>query len=212
VFINATNGQDSLAALRAVSDALNGKVVIDTSNALDFSQGFPPSLFVSNTDSLAKQLQRALPEARLVKMFNTMNNQVMGNPRGLSDDSTIFVAGNDVTARQHAAAWPPTWAGPTYSTWAISPQPAASRCAFRCGCGCLLSSVALSSTSRSCADSVPLSVDQERVTADSSEADSSPAADPYSIDCSSVGGLVLRMKNAQTRAAMLITAATPNAV
>jgi predicted dinucleotide-binding enzyme len=104
VFINATNGQGSLAALRAVGDALNGKVVIDTSNALDFSHGFPPSLFVSNTDSLAEQLQRALPEARLVKMFNTMNNQVMGNPRVLAGDSTIFVAGDDATARQTAAS------------------------------------------------------------------------------------------------------------
>jgi 8-hydroxy-5-deazaflavin:NADPH oxidoreductase len=104
VFVNATNGRGSLAALQAVGDALNGKVVIDASNALDFSHGFPPSLFVSNTDSLAEQLQRELPEARLVKMFNTMANQVMVNPRGLADDSTIFVAGNDATARQTAAS------------------------------------------------------------------------------------------------------------
>lgn len=104
VFINATNGRGSLAALQAVGDALNGKVVIDASNALDFSHGFPPSLFVSNTDSLAEQLQRELSEARLVKMFNTMANQVMVNPRGLADDSTIFVAGNDATARQTAAS------------------------------------------------------------------------------------------------------------
>lgn len=103
VFINATNGRGSLSALEAVGDGLDGKVVIDTSNALDFSQGFPPSLFVSNTDSLAEQLQRQFPEVRLVKMFNTMNNTVMVNPRGLSDDSTIFVAGNDPDARQTAA-------------------------------------------------------------------------------------------------------------
>jgi len=104
VFINATNGQGSLAALRAVGDALKGKVVIDTSNALDFSHGFPPSLFVSNTDSLAEQMQRAFPEAQLVKMFNTMANEVMVDPNGLSSDTTIFVAGNDVTARQTAAS------------------------------------------------------------------------------------------------------------
>jgi predicted dinucleotide-binding enzyme len=104
VFINATNGAGALAALEAVGDALNGKVVIDTSNALDFSRGFPPSLFVSNTDSLAEQLQRELPAARLVKMFNTMANEVMVNPRGLPDDSTIFVAGNDPAARQTAAS------------------------------------------------------------------------------------------------------------
>jgi predicted dinucleotide-binding enzyme len=104
VFINATSGIGSLAALEAAGDALNGKVVIDTSNPLDHSQGFPPSLFVSNTDSLAEQLQRALPEVRLVKMFNTMANEVMVNPRGLTEDSTIFVAGNDPDARQTAAA------------------------------------------------------------------------------------------------------------
>ena len=104
VFINATSGIGSLAALEAAGDALNGKVVIDTSNPLDHSQGFPPSLFVSNTDSLAEQLQRALPKVRLVKMFNTMANEVMVNPRGLTEDSTIFVAGNDPDSRQTAAA------------------------------------------------------------------------------------------------------------
>jgi predicted dinucleotide-binding enzyme len=104
IFINATNGSGSLPALQAVGDALNGKVLIDASNPLDFSQGFPPSLFVSNTDSLAEQLQREFPEARVVKMFNTMANQVMINPRGLADDSTIFVAGNDADARHSAAS------------------------------------------------------------------------------------------------------------
>jgi 8-hydroxy-5-deazaflavin:NADPH oxidoreductase len=104
VLINSTSGAGSLPALQAVGDALNDKVVIDTSNPLDFSQGFPPSLFISNTDSLAEQLQRELPEARLVKMFNTMANEVMVNPGGLRDDSTVFVAGNDVAARQTAAS------------------------------------------------------------------------------------------------------------
>lgn len=104
VFINATSGSGSLAALQAVGDALSDKVVIDTSNPLDHSQGFPPSLFVSNTDSLAEQLQRALPASRLVKMFNTMANEVMVNPRALGADSTIFVAGNDAAARATAAA------------------------------------------------------------------------------------------------------------
>jgi 8-hydroxy-5-deazaflavin:NADPH oxidoreductase len=104
VFINATNARGSLPALQAVGEALNGKVVIDAANPLDSSQGFPPSLFVSNTDSLAEQLQRELPEARIVKMFNTVNNQVMINPSGLDSDTTIFVAGNDSAARQTASS------------------------------------------------------------------------------------------------------------
>ena len=104
VFINATNGRGSLSALQAVGDALHGKVVIDAANALDFSQGFPPTLFVGNTDSLAEQLQREVPEARVAKMFNTMANEVMVNPRGLNNDSTVFVAGNDRPARETATS------------------------------------------------------------------------------------------------------------
>src|ERR671912_1634625 len=103
VFLNATRGDGSLAALQAVGPALHGKVVIDASNPLDLSRGFPPSLFVSNPDSLAEQLQQALPEVRLVKMFNTMAHEVMVDPAGLGQESTIFVAGNDTAARQTAA-------------------------------------------------------------------------------------------------------------
>ena len=103
VFLNATSGDGSLAALQAVGPALHDKVVIDASNPLDHSRGFPPSLFVSNTDSLAEQLQQALPEVRLVKMFNTMAHEVMVDPAGLDQESTIFLAGNDAAARQTAA-------------------------------------------------------------------------------------------------------------
>jgi predicted dinucleotide-binding enzyme len=102
VYVNATKGEGSLAALQAVGPALNGKVVIDTSNALDSSRGFPPSLFVKDTDSLAEQLQRALPDARLVKMFNTMAHEVMVDPAGLGQESTVFLAGNDDAAKQTA--------------------------------------------------------------------------------------------------------------
>jgi 8-hydroxy-5-deazaflavin:NADPH oxidoreductase len=102
VYVNATKGDGSLAALQAVGPTLNGKVVIDTSNALDSSSGFPPSLFVKDTDSLAEQLQRALPEARLVKMFNTMSSVVMVDPGGLGQESTVLIAGNDGAAKQTA--------------------------------------------------------------------------------------------------------------
>ena len=104
LWINATSGHGALAAVQAVGPALDGKVVIDTSNPLDFSHGFPPTLFVSNTDSLAEQLQRGVPGARIVKMFSTTANEVMVDPRGLGHDSTIFVAGDDEAARAEASA------------------------------------------------------------------------------------------------------------
>src|SRR5215213_7894838 len=103
VFLNATRGDGSLAALQAVGPALHGKVLIDAANPLDTSNGFPPSLFVANTDSLAEQLQQALPQVRLVKMFNTMAHEVMVDPASLGQESTIFIAGNDESARRTAA-------------------------------------------------------------------------------------------------------------
>ncbi len=33
----------------------------------------PPTLTVCNTDSLGEQIQRAFPDARVVKTLNTMN-------------------------------------------------------------------------------------------------------------------------------------------
>ncbi len=105
LFVNATSGAASLDALRAVGErALDGKVLLDVSNALDHSGGFPPTLFVSNTDSLAEQLQRAFPRTMVVKAFNTMTAAVMVNPKAVGGgDTTVFVAGNDPDARATVA-------------------------------------------------------------------------------------------------------------
>ncbi len=102
VVVNVTNGMASLAALGEVgSDHLAGKVLIDVSNPLDFSQGFPPTLSVKDTDSLAEQIQRAFPDARVVKSLNTVTASVMVNPDSVGDgDTTIFAAGDDAEARQ----------------------------------------------------------------------------------------------------------------
>ncbi|MET4095503.1 NAD(P)-binding domain-containing protein [Arthrobacter sp. UYCu712] len=102
IVVNATNGGGSLAALAAAGDAnLAGKVLIDIANPLDFSQGFPPSLNPVNTDSLGEQLQRAFPEARVVKTLNTMTASVMVDPAGVAGgDHSVFVSGNDAAAKE----------------------------------------------------------------------------------------------------------------
>ena len=99
--VNATNGAGSIAALEAAGEnSLAGKVLIDTSNPLDFSQGMPPSLFVCNTDSLGEQIQRRFPEARVVKTLNTTNTSLMVDPGQLAGgDHTVFVSGDDADAK-----------------------------------------------------------------------------------------------------------------
>ncbi len=101
VVVNATNGAGSLEALTAAgAENLNGKVLMDIANPLDFSQGFPPSLNPVNTDSLGEQIQRAFPEARVVKTLNTMNASVMVDPVGVAGgDHSVFVSGNDADAK-----------------------------------------------------------------------------------------------------------------
>ncbi|MBL9038573.1 MAG: NADP oxidoreductase, partial [Archangium sp.] len=74
--------------------------LVDVSNPLDFSKGFPPTLFVNNTDSLAEQLQRAFPSVKVVKALNTMANALMVNPRLLAESHTTFICGNDAGAKE----------------------------------------------------------------------------------------------------------------
>ena len=96
--VNATTGTASLEALAGVD--LDVTVLLDVSNPLDFTQGFPPRLTVKDTDSLAEQLQRAHPEARVVKALNTVTASVMVDPGALPEASTMFMAGDDPLARE----------------------------------------------------------------------------------------------------------------
>jgi 8-hydroxy-5-deazaflavin:NADPH oxidoreductase len=103
--VNATNGAAALAVLGlARAENLSGKVLVDISNPLDFSNGFPPTLFVKDTDSLGEQIQRAFPEAKVVKTLNTLNASLMVDPKLLGESSTVFVSGDDVGAKATAVA------------------------------------------------------------------------------------------------------------
>ena len=99
IIFNCTLGSASLHAIRmAGAENLKGKVLIDTSNPLDYSSKFW-TLTVSNTDSLGEQIQRAFPEARVVKTLNTMNCNVMVDPAKLTASTDVFICGNDADAK-----------------------------------------------------------------------------------------------------------------
>lgn len=109
---NCTNGVGSLDALNAAgAQALAGKILIDVANPLDFSKGFPPTLTVTNTDSLAEQIQRAFPQTRVVKSLNTMNAALMVDPGRVPGDHDVFVAGDDPEACAQVSAWLSEWFG-----------------------------------------------------------------------------------------------------
>ena len=100
VLVNATSGAGSLDALAAAgAPNIAGKVLVDIANPLDFSGGFPPSLTVVNTDSLAERIQRAYPDARVVKTLNTVNADIMVRPDRVPGEHDVFVAGDDTDAK-----------------------------------------------------------------------------------------------------------------
>jgi predicted dinucleotide-binding enzyme len=112
--VNCTAGSASLDALAlAGTDALAGKVLIDLANPLDHSAGFPPTLFVSNTDSLGERIQRAFPDTKVVKSLNTMSCDVMVEPTLVPGEHVVFVSGDDadakaaVTSLLGSLGWPP---------------------------------------------------------------------------------------------------------
>jgi 8-hydroxy-5-deazaflavin:NADPH oxidoreductase len=106
IVINATHGMASLAALQSAgANNLQGKILIDVANELDFSEGMPPKSLATDTISLGEKIQAAFPNTKVVKTLNTMNCNVMVNPQQLADSNhTVFVSGNDADAKAKVTA------------------------------------------------------------------------------------------------------------
>jgi 8-hydroxy-5-deazaflavin:NADPH oxidoreductase len=95
------------AAEEAIADAgpynFSGKVVIDAMNPLDMSGGFPPKLSITGEDSLGERVQCALPDAKVVKAFNTIGNPYFVDPSFSEGRPTMLIAGDDEGAKRTVA-------------------------------------------------------------------------------------------------------------
>jgi len=87
----------------AKPESFTGKVVIDTTNPLDFSKGAPPKLSVSGSSSAGEEVQRLLPKARVVKAFNSIGNAHMVDPKFPGGPPDLFIGGNDAAAKKQVA-------------------------------------------------------------------------------------------------------------
>ncbi len=100
LIVFAMNGNAALECLNSVGEELlNGKTMLDISNPLDFSKGFPPSLTICNTESLAEKIQSQYPGLKVVKSLNTMSNPIMINPSVIPGEHSVFISGNDQVAK-----------------------------------------------------------------------------------------------------------------
>jgi len=102
IAFNCTAGEGSVDAVSSATEGLAGKLLIDVANVLDFSNGPPPMISATDRDSLAEQIQRAVPEAHVVKSLNTVNNDVMVDPARIPGDHVIFLSGDDQAAKRQA--------------------------------------------------------------------------------------------------------------
>ncbi|MCX6310351.1 MAG: NAD(P)-binding domain-containing protein [Bacteroidetes bacterium] len=100
IIFSCTKGDATLSVLKLVGENnMDGKILIDISNPLDFSKGMPPTLFICNDNSLGETIQTTYPNVKVVKTLNTMNSVVMVNPALIPGDHSVFVCGNDANAK-----------------------------------------------------------------------------------------------------------------
>jgi 8-hydroxy-5-deazaflavin:NADPH oxidoreductase len=109
---NCTSGFGSIPALTSAAGALDGKLVIDIANPLDFSGGFPPTLTTGNTDSLGEQAQRALPRSQVVKALNHVTAALMVDAARVAQaDHDALICGNDAEAKARVTKILKEWFG-----------------------------------------------------------------------------------------------------
>jgi 8-hydroxy-5-deazaflavin:NADPH oxidoreductase len=101
--LNALQGAVTLTVIDGVDKSLfDDKILMDISNPLDFSKGFPPSLIpeLQNTNSLSEEIQKLVPSAKVIKTLSTMWCGLMVNPMMIGNgDHNAFIAGNDAEAK-----------------------------------------------------------------------------------------------------------------
>ena len=111
--IHSTAGEVAMEAIRlAGAENLRGKVILDTSNDLDLSHGFPPAVRATDypAGSMGVKIQQALPESHVVKALNTMTAYLMVDPKQLAGgDHTVFVSGNDAAAKDKVIQLLQSW-------------------------------------------------------------------------------------------------------
>ncbi|MBL7923108.1 MAG: NAD(P)-binding domain-containing protein, partial [Bacteroidia bacterium] len=102
LIFNCSKGEATLGILEMAGPSnLEGKILIDISNPLDFSKGMPPTLSIVNDTSLGEEVQKMLPGSKVVKTLNTLTAALMVNPSLVNNgDHDIFLSGNDKASKE----------------------------------------------------------------------------------------------------------------
>ncbi len=101
IVILSVKGTAAEEVVSSLSNKLEGKTVIDTTNPITDS---PPdegvlSYFTSLDESLMERLQKLAPKANFVKAFNSVGNSYMVNPTFKDGAPSMFICGNSDSAK-----------------------------------------------------------------------------------------------------------------
>lgn len=105
IVVLAVKGTAAEHVVRELGAALDGKIVIDTTNPIADA---PPvngvlRFFTSLDESLLERLQRGAPSARFVKAFSSVGSALMVNPSLAGGPPSMFICGTDEAARREVA-------------------------------------------------------------------------------------------------------------
>ena len=104
LLVIATAGAAAEEAINlAGKENFRNKVVIDTTNPISHEK--PPvngvlSYFTTPDESLMERIQKLIPDARIVKAFNSVGNAFMYKPKFPDGKPTMFICGNDDGAKK----------------------------------------------------------------------------------------------------------------
>lgn len=129
IVILAVKGTAAESVAKSCAAFLKGKTVFDTTNPI---ADLPPidgvlKYFTTLDESLMEKLQKTVPEANFVKVFNSVGNALMVNPELKGGRPSMFICGNSNLAKMKAAeilrqfGWETEDTGKAASARAIEP-------------------------------------------------------------------------------------------
>jgi hypothetical protein len=104
LLVLATSGDITADVIKTAGiQNFDDKVIIDATNPIDHTK--PPvngvlPFFTTPNESLMEKFQQIIPEAKLVKAFNSVGNTFMYKPDFDGQKPTMFICGNDDDAKK----------------------------------------------------------------------------------------------------------------
>ena len=99
IIISTLWGGTENAINLAISSNFNDKIVVDTTNPLEFAKDSPPKLSLGYDKSAGEVIQSLLPNSKVVKAFNIVGNPHMIHPDFPGGPPTMFICGNFKAAK-----------------------------------------------------------------------------------------------------------------